>query len=247
MPPSGFGAVDCDGCVADTVTGAKSIRELYEISEESKYTGKYTVPVLWDCLKRRIVNNESSEIILMLNSAFDEFAKHGELDLYPSDFRQTIDEVNEWVYERINNGVYKCGFSKSQKAYEEAVELLFTALDRTEEILSQQRFIASMDRLTLADIRLFMTLVRFDEVYIVYFKCDRRAIREYPNLLNYSRDLYSVGGIKESINMKHIKTHYFTSHVDLNKFSIIPVGPNFIQLLQLPHNRHSNKNATSVQ
>lgn len=188
--------------------------------------GKYTVPVLWDKKTNTIVNNESSDILRIFNTAFNEggIATNPTLDLYPESLRSEIDQVNEWVYDKINNGVYKCGFAKTQEAYEIAFNDLFEALDRVEEILSKKRYLCG-DVLTEADVRLFMTLIRFDPVYVVYFKTDRKAIREYPALADYVRDLYQTAGIKESVSILHIKRHYFTSHPKLNAYAIVPGGP----------------------
>ncbi|KAL4444882.1 hypothetical protein ABPG77_003932 [Micractinium sp. CCAP 211/92] len=189
--PTGHGSFPCDGCIPDSVNGAKFVRDLYDKAGDT--FGKYTVPVLWDKKKGTIVNNESSEIIRMLNSEFNELSTNPSLDLYPKDLQATIDEVNSWVYPQINNGVYRCGFATSQEAYDTAFDELFSALDRCESILERQRYIAG-DRLTEADIRLFHTLIRFDEVYVVYFKTNRRFIHEYPNLRGYVQDLYQTPG-----------------------------------------------------
>jgi glutathionyl-hydroquinone reductase len=229
---TGYGSFSSAGVIPDNINKASSIRELYELSNDK--TGKYSVPVLWDKKTSTIVNNESSEIIRMFNSEFNAFAKNPELDLYPEDLRKKIDEVNEWIYPNINNGVYCCGFAKLQSAYDKASKDLFENLDRVEEILSRQRYITG-NRFTEADIRLFMTLVRFDEVYVVYFKTNYKKIEEYPNMMNYCRELYQM--MQTAINMDHIKTHYFTSHPTLNTYGIIPRGPNVVQKLLQPHNR----------
>ncbi|XP_031490654.1 uncharacterized protein LOC116257804 isoform X2 [Nymphaea colorata] len=221
------------GAEPDPLNGAKSIRELYEIAS-SNYGGKFTVPVLWDKKLGTIVNNESSEIIRMLNTEFNEFAENATLDLYPSHLQPKIEEVNKWVYDAINNGVYKCGFAKKQGPYEEAVETLYTALNKCEDILSKQRYICG-DTLTEADIRLFVTLIRFDEVYVVHFKCNKKVLREYPNLFNYTKDIFQISGMKETVNMGHIKRHYYGSHPSINPFGIIPVGPNVDY--SAPHDR----------
>jgi putative glutathione S-transferase len=191
-PPSGYGKVSCQGCIPDNVCNAKSVRDLYVMSNDT--LGKFTVPILFDKKKKIIVNNESSEIIRMLNKEFAEangtFTK--ETDLYPPELKSQIDSVNEWVYTYINNGVYECGFASTQAAYDEAVVQLYDHLDKAEQILSKQRYLCSNERITEADVRLFQTLIRFDEVYIVYFKTNCKAIREFPNLLNYMRELYQV-------------------------------------------------------
>ncbi|URE43755.1 Glutathione S-transferase, C-terminal domain [Musa troglodytarum] len=211
------------GAEPDPLNGAKSIRELYELAS-SNYVGKYTVPVLWDKKLKTIVSNESAEIIRMFNTEFNDIAENADLDLYPSHMQALIDEANEWIYDRINNGVYKCGFAKKQGPYDEAVEKLYDALDKCEEILSKQRYICG-NTLTEADVRLFVTLIRFDEVYAVYFKCNKKLLREYPNLFNYTKDMYQIPGMSSSVNMAHIKKHYYGSHPSLNPFGIIPVGP----------------------
>lgn len=220
--PAGYGEFCCDGCVPDSVNGATFVRDLYELAGDTN--GKYTVPVLWDKKNRTIVNNESSDIVRILNSAFNDMAKNPQLDLYPEEKREEIDAMNERVYHAINNGVYKCGFATSQEAYDAAVGSLFEALDEVEKVLQKKRFLCG-DEMTEADIRLFVTLIRFDIVYIVYFKTDKKAIREYPALKEYVKDLFSVPEIQKSVNINHIKTHYFTSHPILNAYAIIPRGP----------------------
>lgn len=211
------------GAEPDTLNGAKSIRELYERAS-ANYSGKYTVPVLWDKKLRTIVNNESSEILRMLNSQFNDIADNPDLDLYPQQLQAQIDEVNGWVYDGINDGVYRCGFAKKQEPYDEAVEKLYEALDKCEEILGKQRYICG-GSLTEADIRLFVTLIRFDEVYAVHFKCNKKLIREYSNLFNYIKDVYQIPGMNSTVNMDHIKKHYYGSHPSINPSGIIPCGP----------------------
>ncbi|KAG2426855.1 hypothetical protein HYH02_014708 [Chlamydomonas schloesseri] len=218
---TGFGAFPCTGCIPDTVNGAVNVRQLYDMANDT--TGKYSVPVLWDKKEKTIVNNESSEIIRMFNSAFNDFAKNPGLDLYPEALRAAIDEVNAWTYPSINNGVYRCGFATSQAAYDAAFQELFSALDRVEDILSRQRYLVG-DVITEADVRLFQTLIRFDEVYVVYFKTNKRFLREYPNIAGYVRELYQEPGMKPAVDMYHIKTHYFTSHPKLNYYAIVPRG-----------------------
>lgn len=226
----------------DPLLGALSIRDVYERAVESfpgvSTGGVYSVPILWDTVKNTIVSNESSEIIRMLNSEFNAFSKYPELDLYPTDLRDAIDAVNDWVYPTINNGVYRCGFAKSQEAYDQAVEQLTESFDRIEQILQKQRYIAG-DKFTEADVRLFVTLLRFDEVYIVYFKCNTRSVEHSDAILNYCREIYQMPGVKDTVNMEQIKAHYYTSHPKLNYYSIIPKGRNFIQLLEEPHNRQN--------
>lgn len=212
------------GADPDPLNGAKSIRKLYELAS-SNYSGKYTVPVLWDKKLKTIVNNESAEITRMLNTEFNEIAENADLDLYPSRLQETIDGVNEWVYDAINNGVYKCGFAKKQGPYDEAVAKLYEALDKCEAILANQRFICG-NVLTEADIRLFVTLIRFDEVYAVHFKCNKKLLREYPNLFNYTKDIYQIPGMSSTVHMDHITKHYYGSHPTINPYGIIPVGSN---------------------
>ena len=160
----------------------------------------------------------------MLNDEFQDIATHKEVDLFPSDLQASMDELNEWVYSDINNGVYRCGFATKQQPYDEAVDRLFAALDKCERILSTQRYLLG-DTLTAADVRLFVTLVRFDQVYVVHFKCNRRAIHEYPALWAYTRDIYQTCGIADSVKMWDIKNHYYGSHPTINPHGIVPTGP----------------------
>lgn len=221
-----MGQILVDGCTLDPHNPAKSIRDLYELSGDTH--GKYTVPVLWDTREMCIVNNESSEIMRILNTAFEG---HEEPDLYPLALRKEIDEINSFVYDNINDGVYRCGFAKTQAAYDTAVTALYSALDAIEERLATRKFLCG-DTLTEADIRLFMTLIRFDEVYVVYFKTNKRTIAQFPNLLRHTKDLFNKEEIGSTVDMKHIKTHYFTSHPQLNPFAIIPAGPDFLRTLK---------------
>ena len=170
----------------------------------------------------------------MLNSEFPHIAKHPNCDLIPAHLKSSIDDVNSLIYDNINNGFYRCGFAKQQKPYDEAVEELFTALDKCEEILSNQRYMCG-NVLTEADIRLFVTLIRFDEVYTVHFKCNKKLLREYPNLFNYTKDIYHITGISDIVNMYHIKKHYYGSHPSINPFGIISVGSNIDY--SSPHDR----------
>lgn len=158
------------------------------------------------------------------------------MDLRPTELVEEIDEVNSWVYDNLNNGVYRCGFAKSQSAYDKAIDDLTKAFDRVDEILQKQRYIAGT-KFTEADIRLFVTLVRFDEVYTVYFKCNTRSVTSTPSILNYCREIYQMPGVKETVNMEQIKLHYYASHPELNFYSIVPKGNNFLQILEEPHNR----------
>ncbi|KZV21654.1 glutathione S-transferase omega-like 2-like, partial [Dorcoceras hygrometricum] len=218
----------------DPLNGAKSIRDLYELASIN-YSGKYTVPVLWDKKLKTIVCNESSEIIRMFNTEFNDIAENASLDLYPPHLQPQINEVNDLIYDEINNGVYKCGFAKKQEPYDAAVTKLYEALDKCEQILSKQRYLCG-DALTEADIRLFVTLIRFDEVYAVHFKCNKKLLREYPNIFNYTKDIFQVPGISSTVHMAHIKKHYYGSHPTINPFGIIPQGPNIDY--SSSHDRH---------
>lgn len=220
------------GVVADDVNHAQFMRQIYQLAD-GDYSGRYTVPVLWDKQCGTIVNNESSEIIRMLNSAFDGIgAKPG--DYYPAALRAEIDAINARVYDTLNNGVYRSGFATSQAAYEEAVYPLFDTLDWLEELLGRRRYLLG-ERLTEADIRLFATLVRFDAVYVGHFKCNLRRLVDYPNLWNYTRELYQMPGIADTVNFQHIKGHYYQSHRGLNPFAVVPAGP--VLDFMAPHNR----------
>jgi len=237
VPPSGTGAIPCTGCIPDPHYNAKFVRDLYDMVDDK--IGKYTVPILFDTKTKTIVNNESSEIMRMFNGVFAELAGTADStpDLYPVALREAIDAVNEWVYPGINNGVYRCGFAKTQEAYDEAIETLYSALDRAEEILSTSRYMVSNTVMTEADFRLFMTLVRFDEVYVVYFKCNKRLISSYPNIHNFCREMYQLPCVQAAHDMDHIKRHYFTSHAHLNAFSVIPAGPDAAKAFMEPHDR----------
>jgi putative glutathione S-transferase len=197
------------------------------------YTGRVSVPVLWDKKQRTIVNNESSEIIRMLNSAFDAVTD-ASADYYPVELRAEIDRINETVYANVNNGVYRAGFATSQEAYEGAARGVFETLDRLEQRLARQRYLVG-SRLTEADWRLFTTLIRFDTVYYSHFKCNVRRIADYPNLWNYLRDLYQVPGIAETVSIDHIKRHYYGSQRQVNPTGIVPIGP--LLDFDAPHDR----------
>jgi putative glutathione S-transferase len=214
------------------VEGARYMHQVYTAAK-ADYTGRVTVPVLWDKKTETIVSNESAEIIRMLNSAFDGIgAKPG--DYYPVALRAEIDAINELVYHSINNGVYKTGFATTQDAYKEAVTALFEALDGLEERLSRSRYLVG-SVITEADWRLFTTLIRFDAVYVGHFKTNLRRIADYPNLNGYLRELYQVPGVRDTVNFEHIKGHYYGSHRNINPTGIIPLGPELD--LDAPHER----------
>jgi glutathionyl-hydroquinone reductase len=222
MAEQGWIFAQGEGVIPDPLFNSRYLHELYTRAD-SNYTGRASVPVLWDKHTQTIVNNESSEIIRMFNTAFDATgAKPG--DFYPKDKRTEIDAVNARVYDTLNNGVYKAGFATTQAAYEEAVVLLFDTLDWLDELLGQSRFLLG-DSLTEADIRLFTTLVRFDSVYHGHFKCNVRRIIDYRNLWAYTRDLYQLPGIAATVNFQHIKRHYYMSHRRINPTGIVPLGP----------------------
>ncbi|MDJ0845160.1 glutathione S-transferase family protein [Crocosphaera sp.] len=211
-----------EGVIADPIHQAKYLYEVYTKADE-KYTGRVTVPILWDKKTNTIVNNESSEIIRMLNSAFDHLgAKPG--DYYPEALRDEIEQVNDRIYKTVNNGVYKAGFATTQEAYEEGFNPLFETLDWLEERLSHSRYLMG-EQLTEADWRLFTTLVRFDAVYVGHFKCNKKRIVDYPNLWGYVRELYQFPKVAETVNFKHIKGHYYQSHKTINPTGVVPVGP----------------------
>lgn len=217
---------------ADPLYGNRFLYQLYQTSSPS-YTGRVTVPILWDKQSKTIVNNESAEIIRIFNSAFDDLTDN-RTDYYPADLREDIDEINRFVYHNINNGVYRCGFATTQAAYQEAFSDLFSALDEVEMILSSQKYLVG-NWITEADWRLFTTLIRFDAVYYSHFKTNLRRIVDYPNLSNYVRSLYQVPGIRDTVHMDHIKQHYYISHQTINPTGIVPKGPklNF----DAPHDR----------
>jgi putative glutathione S-transferase len=215
-------ADDYPGATGDSVNGRTRLHEIYTLAKPD-YSGRVTVPVLWDKERQTIVSNESAEIIRVLNGAFDGIGALGG-DYYPEPLRTAIDEINERVYDSINNGVYKAGFATTQQAYEAAFGPLFAALDGIEERLALQRYLAG-DQITEADWRLFTTLVRFDAVYYGHFKCNRQRIADYPNLSNYVRDLYQREGVAATVHMDHIKQHYYGSHRTINPTGIVPLGP----------------------
>jgi putative glutathione S-transferase len=217
---------------ADPLYGKDYLHQIYTLAR-SDYTGRVTVPVLFDRKTERIVSNESSEIIRMLNSAFDAYG-NAELDFYPAELRDDIDRVNGLVYETVNNGVYKCGFATTQGAYEEAFDALFATLDELDRMLGRSRYLIG-DRMTEADWRLFTTLVRFDAVYHGHFKANLRRISDYSNLGPYLRELYQVPGIRETVDIPYIKRHYYGSHRTVNPTGIVPKGPALD--LEAPHDR----------
>ncbi len=221
-----------DGATGDSLFGSDYLHQIYTRADPD-YSGRVTVPVLWDKQTGTIVSNESSEIIRMLNRAFDEWGDDA-VDLSPEALLPEIDAINARIYPAINNGVYRAGFATTQAAYEEAFDTLFTALDEVEERLSESRYLVG-GRLTEADVRLFTTLVRFDPVYYGHFKCNLRQIRDYPNLWGYVRDIYRTQGIAGTGDMLHIKAHYYGSHDTINPTRIVPKGPEID--FSTPHDR----------
>jgi putative glutathione S-transferase len=232
MGADGWWFSDGPGCIPDEVNGARYLHQIYTLARPD-YSGRVTVPVLWDKNTGTIVNNESAEIIRMFNAAFDPITGN-RLDFYPEGLRDEIDAINAEVYECVNNGVYRAGFASRQAAYEEAFDALFACLDRLEARLERQRYLCG-GRLTEADWRLFTTLVRFDAVYVGHFKCNLRRIADYPALSNYLRELYQVPGIAATCNLDHIKQHYYRSHSSINPTGIVPKGPALD--LDAPHDR----------
>ncbi|ODR81184.1 glutathione-dependent reductase [Haladaptatus sp. W1] len=213
---------DRPGCTADNANGAEYLREVY-VKADPEFTGRVTVPVLWDEERETVVNNESAEIMRMFDTAFDDIADR-DVTLYPETYREEVDETIEAIYDPINNGVYRAGFAETQTAYEAAVSDLFDALDRWEEVLADRRYLCGPE-LTEADLCLFTTLVRFDAVYATHFKCNVHRITDYPNLWNYLKELAQLPDVAETVRMDHIKEHYYRSHADINPTGIVPVGP----------------------
>jgi len=221
------------GVVADPLMRAAFLHQIYSAAQ-ADYSGRVTVPVLWDTYSNGIVSNESSEILRMFNSAFDDAgALPG--DFYPAPLRGDIDTLNALIYDTVNNGVYKAGFATTQQAYEEAVRPLFDTLDWLEQHLETHRYLAGA-QITEADWRLFTTLIRFDAVYVGHFKCNLRRIADYPNLSQYTRELYQVDGIAGTVDFEHIKRHYYQSHGNINPAGVVPLGP--VQDFTAPHDRH---------
>ena len=221
MPTESWVFGEYPGATVDHINNAQYLQENYLLADPD-FNGLVTVPVLWDKKRQTIVNNESSEIIRMLNSAFNDFGN--DLDYYPEPLRNDIDAINSIVYNNVNNGVYRAGFATEQAAYEKAFDRLFNVLDELEEKLSRQRYLVG-DQITEADWRLFTTLVRFDAVYYNHFKTNKKRLMDYPNLWSYTRELYQVEGVAETVNMDHIKYHYFASHRSINPTGIVPKGP----------------------
>jgi len=220
-------------CIPDTVNDTRYLREVY-LKADPEYSGWVTVPVLWDKETGTIVNNESRDIIRMLDTEFSDFAKP-DVNFYPDDLRSLVDQTIDAIYQPINNGTYRAGFATTQSAYEEAVTELFEALDHWEAVLQQQRYLCG-DRITEADWCMFTTLFRFDTVYYIHFKCNLRRIVEYPNLWNYLKELYQLPGVKETCNLEQIKRHYYKSHTKVNPTRIVPKGP--IINFEAPFNRY---------
>lgn len=232
MAEHGWTFDEAPGVISDPIINARYMYQIYTATDPN-YSGRVTIPVLWDKQQHCIVNNESAELIRMLNSAFDDIgATPG--DYYPHALRGDIDKFNAKIYPNVNNGVYKAGFATTQRAYEQAVMPLFATLDELDQHLSHHRYLAG-EQITEADWRLFTTLIRFDTVYYSHFKCNIKRITDYPNLSGYLRELYQWPGIKDTINMAHIKQHYYRSHLNINPIGIVPVGPDLD--LERPHGR----------
>ena len=221
MAEDGWEFSDFKDTIPDKVNHTDYLREIYALADDN-YTGRVTVPILWDKAKSTIVNNESREIIRMLDTEFTDIGNQA--DLYPEKLHSEIDKAIDDIYDPINNGVYKAGFAQSQEAYTEAVKQLFSALDYWEDVLAKQKYLCG-DSLTEADICMFTTLFRFDAVYYVHFKCNLRHIWDYPNLWNYVKRIYNYPGVKDTCNLEHIKLHYYQSHPHINPSGIVPQGP----------------------
>ena len=233
MGPDGWSFTGRDGCACDTVTGAAFLRDIY-LKAKPDYTGRVTVPVLWDRKTGTIVNNESPEIVRMLNREFDAFASRELPDLYPDALRPDIDRWNALVYRTVNNGVYRAGFATAQDKYEAAVRELFATLDTIDAHLGKHRYLCG-SVLTEADWRLFTTLVRFDAVYHGHFKCNLRRLVDYEKLWGYTRELYQVPGVAQTVDMEQIKEHYYRSHLRINPTGLVPLGP--VLDFAAPHGR----------
>jgi len=236
MLENGWTFDKADGSSGDPLFGAEFMHQLYTQADR-QYSGRVTVPVLWDKERGTIVSNESADIIRMLGSAFDGLgAKQG--DYWPCDRRAEIEKLNNRIYSTINNGVYKTGFATSQEAYEEAIVPLFETLDWLENHLASNRYLLG-GAYTEADIRLFTTLIRFDPVYVGHFKCNIRMLKDYPNLWAYTRELYNLPGVADTVHMDHIKTHYYRSHKTINPSGVVPIGP--VLNYAAPHGRENLK------
>jgi len=222
MAEEGWTFNNDEGVIADPIFNALYLRDIY-LKANKNYSGRVTVPILWDKKTSTIVSNESSEIIRMFNSAFDDLGA-ADGDYYPEKLRNEIEMVNTRIYDTVNNGVYKAGFATTQEAYEEAVIPLFESLDWLEHKLTAQRYLTG-NQITEAGWRLFTTLIRFDPVYVGHFKCNMKRLIDYPNLWAYTRDLYQQPGVAETINMVHIKNHYYVSHTSINPSGVVPLGP----------------------
>lgn len=218
----GWAFRDGPGHSLDPVNGFRFLREAYEATDPH-YRGRVTVPVLWDCATKRIVTNSDDDLMRIFNSEFDRFT-NSTLDLYPEDLREEIDDLNDFIYENVNDGVYRAGFATSQHAYERAVRRLFNALDRLDTRLASRRYLFGAEFVE-TDWRLFVTLIRFDAVYHGHFKCNIRRIIDYPNLFGYLKDLYQIDGIAGTVNLDHIKRHYYLTHDEINPTRIVPLGP----------------------
>lgn len=234
MLEQGWSFNEAEGSTGDALYGMSQLHQLYT-RDTANYSGRVTVPVLWDKVQQRIVNNESADIIRQFNRAFNTLTGDTQ-DFYPPTLRDEIDAVNTQVYQGVNNGVYRCGFATRQEAYEEAYQQLFTTLDALEQRLTKHRFLAG-DQISEADWRLFTTLIRFDAVYHGHFKCNRQRLEDFPALSQYLRQLYQWPGIAETVDFSHIKRHYYVSHTMINPSQIVPAGPD-IDYWQ-PHNRRN--------
>jgi glutathionyl-hydroquinone reductase len=229
------------GNTPDPHFGAFSIRDIYQRAGDT--SGKYTIPLLWDTVEGTIVNNESSDIAYMLNSCFNDFSTKPELDLYTEYDQEGVaklNEVSDWLSPLMIHGVYRCGFAKNQRAYDKAIAELCAAFDRADDTLQSQRYLTGNDVITDADIRLFVSLVRFDEVYAVYFRANARLVMLTPSLLNFCREIYQMPGVADTCHMDQIKAHFYGSHCEWNKYGVIPRGLGFMELLDMPHDRCHN-------
>ncbi len=230
----GWAFRDGPGHSLDPINGFQFLSEAYKATDPH-YVGRVTVPVLWDAASQRIINNSDDDLMRMFNGEFNQFTE-STIDLYPEQLRKDIDELNVFIYENINDGVYRAGFATAQAVYERAVRRLFDALDLLEARLTNQRYLLG-SQFVETDWRLFVTLIRFDAVYYGHFKCNLRRLSDYPNLFAYLKDLYQTEGIAKTVNFDHIKRHYYCTHKDINPTRIVPLGPN--QDLTSPHGREA--------